>query len=58
MALGSNIKSSQPRQSCEIEVVDNLKPLNGGLQKISERTKIINTSDKQAGGEGPITKGV
>lgn len=59
MALkGSNIQSSQPRQSCQIEVVDGLRPLNGGLQNISERTEIINTTDKHEGGKGPITKGV
>jgi len=59
MALnGSNIQSSQPRNPATLEVVDGMRPLNGGLQKISERTKIINTTDKNAGGEGPITKGV
>jgi len=55
---GSNIQSSQARQSCSIEVVDNLRPLNGGLQKISENTKIINTTDKVEDAKGPITKGI
>ena len=55
---GSNIKSSMPRQPCKVEVVNGLKPMNGGLQKISETTKIINTSDKTSGGKAPITKGI
>ena len=55
---GSTIKSSQPRQPASIEVVDNLRPLNGGLQKISQKTKIINTTDKVENAKGPITKGI
>ena len=55
---GSNIQGSQPRQTCKIEVVDGMKPLNGGLQNISQRTQIINTTDKTDGGKGPITKGI
>jgi len=55
---GSNIKSSQPRQELKMEAVDNMRPLNGGLQKISENTKIINTTDKVEDAKGPITKGI
>lgn len=55
---GSNIKASQPRQPLSIEIVDGLRPLNGGLEKISKSTKIINTTDKLENGVGPITKGI
>jgi hypothetical protein len=55
---GSNIKSSQERNPCSLEVVDKLRPLNGGLQKISEKTEIVNTTDKVEGGKSPITKGI
>jgi len=55
---GSNIKASQERQPYSMEVVDKLRPLNGGLQNISGNTKIINTTDKVEDGKGPITKGI
>lgn len=55
---GSNIKSSQDRQECKVEVIDNLRPLNGGLQKVSETAKIINTTDGLENAKGPITKGI
>jgi len=55
---GSNIKASQDRQPCSMEVVDKLRPLNGGLQNISGNTQIVNTTDKLENGKGPITKGI
>ena len=55
---GSNIKASQPRQPAQMEIVDNLRPLNGGLENISGNTKIINTTDKLENATGPITKGI
>ena len=55
---GSNIQASQTRQETKIEVVDKMRPLNGGLEKISQSTEIINTSDKVKNAKGPITKGI
>lgn len=55
---GSNIKSSIPRQPTQVEIVDGLRPLNGGLQKISATTKIVNTTDMLEHAKGPITKGI
>ena len=55
---GSNIKSSQPRQPTQVEIVDGLRPLNGGKQDISKSTKIVNTTDLLENAKGPITKGI
>ena len=55
---GSNIKASQPRQETKLEIVNGLKPMNGGLQKISATTQIINTTDGLENAKGPITKGI